>query len=544
MKKNLRKMGIPLLIIFVGFFMIFIFESITTYAASTDDFWFGFNLLLKANFLYLFIALICSSLFTLFVIFINKFVKKDIIYNLYVLFLIITLVVSYIHGNYFTSKLPVLDGAPIVWSDYKVQGIISILIILLVIALFVFVYKKYNKQFYKITTYVSLAIFAMLFTSLVTTLLTNKQIYIPKEIYSSTKDVNKLSDDKNFLILLVDMVDSKTFEKTLKKDGRGDMLKDFTYFPDTLSAYGYTRESIPYIFSGDFYSGKNSMEEWTNEAYNNSKLINMLNENDYTVNIYDHALNWNDKSSLKINNILTMDSKLDKISYFKNEMKYVLYKYLPYPLKKYSKVEWLNYELCRIEKKDAEKAYISDNKFVYDTLGKKEIQKDKYFQFLHIDGAHYPWDMDKTLTKIGRTTYDVKMGSAITVIEKYLDEIKKSGQYDNSVIIIMADHGHNVYDNPSGVGRQNPILYIKGINEKHDKMQKSNKKVSFSDLNDSIYEDLLNGKKSDELLKDVDDNRKRTFMVYEEYEKIYEQTLDGHAWETKKLKNTGKIIKR
>lgn len=135
----------------------------------------------------------------------------------------------------------------------------------------------------------------------------------------------------------------------------------------------------------------------------------------------------------------------------------------------------------------------------------------------------------------------VLMKTAVSVIEKYLDRIKNSGQYDNSVIIVLADHGNNGYD---PVGRQNPILYIKGINEQHDTINVSNKRVSFADLNDTIYNDLLDGKQGSELLNDVSNDRIRRFIYYKDYDKMREQNLDGYAWETSKLKDTGKVYER
>ena len=196
---------------------------------------------------------------------------------------------------------------------------------------------------------------------------------------------------------------------------------------------------------------------------------------------------------------------------------------------------------CRKGEMKYESAFNPDNKVVYDTLDKIKVKNKNYFQFLHIDGGHYPWNMNKDFELIENGTYEEKIESSITVIDKYLDRIKESNQYDNSIIIILADHGNNGYD---PVGRQNPSLYIKGLNEKHDEMQISNKKASYVDLNDSIYYDLLKGKKSTELLSEIDDNRVRRFIWYKDYDKMFEQTLDGHAWETDKLKNTGKKYER
>ena len=38
----------------------------------------------------------------------------------------------------------------------------------------------------------------------------------------------------------------------------------------------------------------------------------------------------------------------------------------------------------------------------------------------------------------------------------------------------------------------------------------------------------------------MEKNRIRRFIWYKEYDELYEQFLDGHAWETNKLKNSGK----
>ena len=65
-----------------------------------------------------------------------------------------------------------------------------------------------------------------------------------------------------------------------------------------------------------------------------------------------------------------------------------------------------------------------------------------------------------------------------------------------------------------------------------------------SELPYSTLHDLLNGKKSDALLEDIDENRVRRYLYYEDYDDMYEQTLDGHAWESDKLINTGKRYKR
>ena len=542
-KGNLKSMVVSLVLSFVLCFMLFVYEPIAMFSSNSNDFWFDFSSLVLSNLLLFLVCFFGISIVSLLVYFISIKIKKQIIYNIYILIYFICFVYIYIQGNYLVGSLPTLDGAPIDWSKYGNQNIISILAGIFIIIVGVIIYKKFNKNYKKIIAYGCIFIFLMQFVSLGSILLTNKEMYIKKGNYVTTNDnINKLSNNKNFLMLLVDMADSKPFNAVLKDNNMENLFKDFTYFPDTLSAYPFTRESIPFILTGEWYEAQEPFNNFYSNSMTNSSFIKKLKDYDYDVNIYENELIWNNESSLEVSNIKIINQNINKVTLYKQELKYILFRYLPFPLKKYSKINTMDFYKCRESKNSKDNIeYSSDNKKVYDTLGDAKITNKNYFQFVHIDGGHYPWDTNKDFEHIENGTYEDKLESALNVIEKYLNRIKNSGQYDNSVIIILADHGNNGY-NP--VGRQNPILYIKGINEHHDTINISDKKVSYADLNDTIYTDLLNNKQSNELLNDITNNRVRRFIYYKDYDKMREQTLDGYAWETNKLKDTGKVYER
>ena len=99
----------------------------------------------------------------------------------------------------------------------------------------------------------------------------------------------------------------------------------------------------------------------------------------------------------------------------------------------------------------------------------------------------------------------------------------------------MADHGYWV-DNR---GRQNPILYIKGINEHHE-MKISDLPISYEDLCDAFLE-LLNNRKSEELFSNINVDRIRRF-IYNSFEgenHMVEYVVKGKAWESDKVEATG-----
>lgn len=543
-KKEIKELVAPFIMSFLATFMFLIYEPITTYASNVTDYWFGFNALLKANcLLFVIIFLILLSV-SIIIYYVSKLLKMKKIYEIFLMVFSICLSALYIQGNYLSGSLPTLDGAKIYWDKYEMQNIISILMWLVVVIINVIICRKFKSKYKKIISYEFCAIFIMLFVSFLVTIFTSKDLYAEKGKYiSTTKNINMLSENKNFLILLVDCVDSREFEKVVNETDSDYVFEDFTYFPDTMSTYGFTRDSVPYIFSGIWYEAETPYNQYYENAFNNSKLFSMMKRDNYDINVYDEELMISNNKKYDVKNVELVNSKIDLYSLFKQEVKYDLFKYLPFGLKKYSSIETLNYSKCKkLNKNDSEYDIFSwNNIFNYEHWNKIKLQKNNYFHFLHIEGAHFPYDLNKNLEKLtDETNYDDKLGATISMIDTYLTRIKDSGMYDNSVIIILSDHGQNDL-NP--VGRQNPILYIKGIDE-HHKLEVSNKKVSYVDLNESIYKDLLDNKKSFELLENVDNDRIRRYLWYKDYDDMYEQTLDGHAWETEKLINTGKRYKR
>ena len=191
-------------------------------------------------------------------------------------------------------NLPLLNGSPIKWGSYTGQMIISVIAFLIILAINIYLFIKYKEKYKRITINISCVVFVMLLTSLITTMVTNKQIYSPKgKNVLSFDNINNISTDKNFLIFLSDMTDSKTFSKVLKNNNKEYLLKDFTYYPDTLSMYPFTKESIPYILTGNWYDGEVDFVDYYNKSMNESKFLNKLKEQNYSINLYEDNLLWN-----------------------------------------------------------------------------------------------------------------------------------------------------------------------------------------------------------------------------------------------------------
>jgi hypothetical protein len=121
----------------------------------------------------------------------------------------------------------------------------------------------------------------------------------------------------------------------------------------------------------------------------------------------------------------------------------------------------------------------------------------------------------------------------MTLIERYLNKLKESGVYDNTAIVILADHGYA--DNSNSEGRQNPFLLIKGRGEKHP-FAVNNAPVSHEDLQEA-FSRLIDGKQSSEVFPwEEGSERSRRFLYFwyggEDTMKEYYQTGSADCEET------------
>lgn len=532
----MKKLVYGYIMAFVLIFMLLVYEPILMYATNINDFWFDFNTMIKPVLLiFLVIYLFVILLITLTYLINRWLLKNDKVYSLLLIVLFGVFLVTYIQGNYLIGSLPALDGSAINWNIYVKENIITVIIWTIIIGFLIFAKLKF-KSILKYLTLITCAIFVMLLASLGTTLM-SREVYVKKENVSTEINFNNISNNKNFLIFLVDSVEMEDFDKVLKENTTFDsVFDDFTFYTDAMSAYGFTRDSIPHILTGKRNKNETSFREYSSNALNDSPLFSNLKNKNYSLNIYDEELIWDNKR-FEIGNYSSIKlSELNVLSFFKQEMKYVLYKYLPYFLKSSSKIETMDYSNC------VEKFSWKDDLVYSDIISsKKLIKQDKnYFQFVHTEGAHVPWDFDENLNRVGHGSYGQKVSSTIKLIDSYIKRLKENNVYDNSVIVILADHGRGHIE--SGLDRHNPILLIKGIDEHHE-LARNNSPIIFDDLQEA-FKELLEGKKSKNLFAGIPKKRKRTCLNYK-YSKedhMVEYETEKKANEAAYFKETGNVF--
>lgn len=526
------------IIIFVFCYMLFIYEPLMMYATNKDDFWFDFGIMAgPVAVIFLIIFSIAAAVFTA-LFFLSRRIFRAVIITVFAVF-----VEFYIQGNILTKHLPALDGSEIDWGAYTSDNIITLCVGLVLAAGTVFALKKFGAV--RLVMYaagVSLAVFVMLSVSLVTTSVNNDLFQSKNNLICTSERFNTASSDKNFYIFMVDSQSASDFTQVISgQEQFRHTFDDFTYYPDTLSAYAYTRDSVPFLLSGRLNKNEEGFGDYSAHALNGSTLFRELDSRGYDLLLYDGELDWYGEKDYDIRNnpgLKNANLKLGRFMY--QEVRYVWFKYLPYALKKLSGIEHLNF-------RDCVDMFNWRNDVLYKEFKKTPLSKtpDALFSFIHAEGAHVPLDMDENMNRIEYGTYHQKTVATAKLIAAFLERLKANGAYDNSVIIIMSDHGYQPKEGQPDnyiLSRFNPILLIKGAGEKHE-LAYSDKPVSYLDL-PQAYTDLLDGKQSTELFPDVSYPRTRTVIWYEIYkeEHMVEYQTDGKATEWDKFVETGAIF--
>lgn len=530
-------------------FMIMLYAPLEIVFNNQSDFWFDMWELLQwigpVALMSIFIGIMILFLLSRINIFIFKVVSAG---------LWIAYICMYIQGNFLVGNLPLLDGSDIPWNQYPMDRIKSIIVWLLVIFFVIFIIKKRGFTFFaRLGKTISIFIVLILGITLGFLCISTKAYERKSTICVTDKGLWDYSRESNFIIFVLDSVNGQEVNNLIHSDDGQEyekMLKDFTFYYNMQGAYPFTGNSSAFILSGEWYENDMSSKSYFHKAYTNSVLLDELDIRNYDKGLYLDGLNNMDEDYYLYENI--MSSKADesmKGIIVKSVMRIVGMKYLPFDLKRLcinnKKFNTEKYLKMLIPEEDSANIFDPDNKVFLEQMNQASIQysNKKQFKYIHIDGAHAPFQYNINVEKIKDATYQTSVEASMTIVDQYLNKLKKAGVYDNSIIIIMADHG---YDNSSDeiinsyFYRQNPMFFVKGINENHSLMQ-SKAPVSFVDLN-LCYRRLLDGNRGTDVFDYKEgDNRIRRWLYYEGGNgPIIEYEQSEEAWRRETLYATGR----
>lgn len=530
-----------LLIVCAITYMLCYYAPLEIYMNNKNEFWFDYSVLQPQ------LLELCWTFLKIgFLIVIACYAIHRKLYNGALFAGISSLAILYIQGNYFASNLPAMDGTEIEWANYMPemeQSAILCLSVIIIVAILFRVLK--DKKFSYVVDFTCILITAMLVVSLADiNKNTNGTQVKQNDFVVSKNNQYDYSSDKNFIVFVVDAFDSQTFNNIVSNsDEYKAMFDGFTYYPDTVCAYPFTSRAIPFILSGKWYENEGEYKDFEAEAISDSPLLNSLEQQGYRLDAYEDEFLF-DTNMSRYSNVVKIPTKLSsKYKLREEELNLALFKYFPFFMKGNNEVNLDSFsDLKETEDPDVDFFKMSDSDYYNDLLNSEITTTDqKVFKFIHIEGAHVPFNYDEDMNPIADGTYEQKQRATLTILKQYIQKLKDSGVYDNSTIMIMGDHGYN-YDDLEG--RQNALLMVKSENEHHE-LQWSDLPISYDDLQGS-YQNLLNGLDSEQAFDGLtEDNQARRYLLfsYTKENVITEYYQMGYATDLETMQPSGKIYK-
>ncbi len=549
--KNSRLMWDWILLIYALCFMLTLFSPLNTYLAAYDSYWFSFQqmfpILLTAHIILLVVGIGIAILFS-----------KLRIHNFLYAVLVGILFFLYIQGNYIPRNYGVLNGETIDWGAYSGYAIASIVLIVVSIILVMLLISKLKNMLFQIGRYFSMFLIAIQYITLGVLLLqagTNIMgIQEEKACIITDEGLLEYSEEGNVVVFVLDTFDSLYMQTILNGNEEYQALfEDFIYYPNTVGAYSTTKCSLPFILTGKWYENNQEYEEYIENAYKDNELYKTLEEKGYSVEIYAADPDFVNAQNCLATNVREGRYILEDIlEFLKIEYKLSLFQYMPHQAKRFFMVETEEFENLRAiqtDETDVQAYNWSIQKF-YSLLCNNELDTSrdkKTFKVYHLDGVHPSYSFGKDLKTDKNQKYDVydEVEGNFTFLQLYFNRLKESGLYDDTTVIIMADHGYLNYN-------QNALFMVKNANEKHD-LRISQAPMSYEYFDDFLI-NIFNGNNSDDAFvsKCNYPGKQRRFLHYSwndtwgndlidgkympTMQEIY---IDGDAWTQESMIFTG-----
>lgn len=415
------------------------------------------------------------------------------------------LLIGYLQGMILNGQMTQLDGSVQTWSLSK-QVVNLIIWFGLAVIIFAFRIRRKEKA-EKLIRLVCIYLVLIQMVSLGILLFTSDGKDTKKDVALTKDGLMEIGKENNIVVFVLDQYDGMIIDEIqqLQPDFLAP-LHDFTYYRNMVGDFLPTAMSIPYLLSGSEWSEDILESQWNQKAYEREDaLLKCLKSQNYDIQIYtdsqyvsesqkDIISNYkeNVKRECRMNDLLNLMMQCSK------------YRISPFALKNYYQYDTKDI----VELSDYDEVYkCSDDLPFYEQLLNEGLyvggaeEKDGQFKFIHMWGAHPPYNLTEDFQHIDYDwRRDVHIGDkisqakgALKIVYEYIDQLEKLGKYDDTMIIITADHGYKEWlcdENNEVISTSFPICFIKEPNESSENIRISEAPICHTDILATIYKQI------------------------------------------------------
>lgn len=463
-------------------FTFFIAGPIQLYISNISEFWFSLTDMLGVCLL--------TGLLVAIGIFLIGLILRGIPRTAYICLLLGLSIALYIQGNFVMTDYGILDGREIIWADYSFTAIwnTSLWIVCLVTPFIIwFCFREKIKTWFK---YVAYALTLIQIISLGTLCLTTDLFNASNRntLILSDRNLYSVSEEENVVTFVLDTFDQDYLLNILNDDPSFlDPLDGFTCFMNATSAYPTTKGSLPYLLTEQYYENEQPYVDYVDAAFANTSYYDVLKKAGYDINLYTNTpyvssrtkRNYvsNTGGSMRINSQSKLEQALLQMTAFS---------YFPHIAKQFVWFYSGIFDELQASTVNDETPFSKANIDFYSGLVRDKlytVANAKNYQFIHLSGAHLPHTLneDVTIAENNEASSLTHTKACLNIVYEYIRQLKALGVYDQTMIIITADHGKSNF--------KAPILLIKRFSETGT-LRYSSAPVSHANLHATVMESL------------------------------------------------------
>lgn len=362
-------------------------------------------------------------------------------------------VCAFMQPLFMNAGLPGGDSGEIIWGDYALTMLVNALIWLAVIgvlALFA-VKKAYASSF--LCLFLSVALIVTQTVALVRPLY--HAMISPGRTTMTQEGLFDVSGGEDVIVLLVDTVDNVEVEALCEGDpSLFDSFNGFTYFPNSTGVMQATRYAVPNLLTGEAPRDDDTPESYVLDRWNRSTFLQEIKDAGYDISLYSDLLYKNrEQFEALMTNMKSLERiPIDWVGSIMSLGKAALYRDAPWALKPlftYSTPELVSGVLGSVDLSENLGAfpYEIDDVDFYNRLKEYglKVADDSdadFFKIIHLEGAHTPYTMNENAERVDVSTLVAQIIGTLRIVSEYVDQLKALGVYEDTTIIVTADHGH------------------------------------------------------------------------------------------------------
>ena len=454
---TLKERLIPVILVALALsFTVFVFGPFDIYGANANQFGFSLTDFLGWNLLYALVAagIVCAVLLPL---------RKRIFDVAFALFFWLALMLM-VQGNYLNFGVSSLAGDGVGADGFSMGKLLLNCAIWLAVgiacvAAVLLIRQKHREWIRTVSTVAMITVIGMQALTLAVTSMTSdvwaKKTPDDQLMLLTYENLNHVGSEHNVIWFVIDRFDVDYYEKYALKECPEIFynLDGFTYYDNTVSLYTRTFPSVPYMLTGVEHDYQDARIDYFADAYSNSNFLKLLKENDYSVNIYTERY-YCYEDAIPFEGYISNASKIKEVKTVKKPLlakdmlRVSLYRYLPMVAKELTgDISTPQFEKY-LDYGTQFPVFSGDMKNAYDFLDQNPMavaNGKNNFAFIHISGCHLPNQYNQDFSPVTpeeRDSVASAMIQSFKIINRYIDQLKELGLYENATIIISGDHGN------------------------------------------------------------------------------------------------------